>query len=351
MLFISHAVKDKPVIDKFFNLLQTGAGVLLDEAFVSSVSGADIPPGNDFVDHAKKNLIKSKLVILFITPNYYKSRFCIAELGAAWIQEKDIFPLVAPDLEREIGDNMLGTQTERVNRTGLNKLFDQLKRTMPERKYDTERWELMRKDFLSEFEELYEKLPKPEKVERQELDRAEKRASTAMEIRREAESKVKRLKQQVRELERAKDAQEVKEIRKKHSNEDEQFEAYLEEVKDEMDDLNNAVIRAIYASYTANDWSPTGQAWSSWRKELERGMDNRRIQSDGRNNPNYLSADTNHPEVERAMNALRDLDHFLSSEASHTFCTLLTEEYDIPIDLKNREFWEKVLLDGSELPE
>lgn len=321
MLFVSHAAKDKPVIDEFFKLLQTGAGVSLEEAFVSSVSGVDIPAGNDFVDDVKDNLIESDIIILFITPNYYDSRFCIAELGAAWIKEKNIFPLVAPDLEREIGDNMLGTQTERINSTGLNKLFDELKDALPERELDTERWELMRDEFLDEFEDLYDSLPKPDTVDREELEEAEDKADTAMDLRREAENEVERLKQHVRELERAKDAEEVQEIRKKYSDEDEQYQAYLNEVKDELEDLNGAVIRAVYASYTANDWTPTEQAWNYWRTELERGMDNRRIQSDGRDNPNYLSANTNHPEIERVMNALRDLDHFLSSEASPEFCS------------------------------
>ncbi|NBB72233.1 MAG: TIR domain-containing protein [Bacteroidetes bacterium] len=351
MIFISHAADDKPVVDKFFNLLQTGAGVTLEDAFVSSVSGVDIPAGEDFVAEVKRNLTSSDLLILFITSNYYESRFCIAELGAGWIENKKMFPLVAPGMDREIGSNMLGTQTERINSTGLNKLFDQLKEVLSGRKFDTDRWELMRDEFMSEFEQLYPNLPRPKKVDRGDLENAERRAETAMELRREAESRVENLEQQIRELERAKDAEEVQEIRKKYSDEDERYEAHLEDTRSKLEDLSASVIRSIYARHTANDWTPSEQAWNWWGEELEREMDSSRISSDERENPKYLSANPEHPEVGRAIHALQDLDHFLSSEISPEFSGYLTTKHDIPIDLDNREYWEKVLLEGTELPQ
>lgn len=88
IIFISHALADKPVIDDLFDLLQKGCSLRVPEIFCSSVEGAGIKTGEDFVKWVHANLVSSDLVILFLTPNYYASNFCIAEMGAAWAFKK-----------------------------------------------------------------------------------------------------------------------------------------------------------------------------------------------------------------------------------------------------------------------
>lgn len=352
MIFISHAVKDEPVIESFTSLLQTGANVSMEEIFASSISGLDIPPGNDSIAEVKESIIESDIIILFVTSNYYDSNFCIAELGASWVKNKNVFPLVAPDLDRDIGDNMLGTQTERIDREGLNKLFDELQDTLSERDFNTERWALKRNGFIEDFEAMYEDLPRPEKIDREKLDEAGKRAETAMELQREEERKVRELKQQIEELKDIKDDEEVEEVVKKYIDGDDQYEAHISEVQDILEDMSMVLIRAIYSYYTGSQWSPREQTWNWHREELERGLDSQRIQADGpRDNPDFLSANGDHPEIEEAYHALMDLDSFLTNEASPEFCERLTKKHKIPITLENREFWEKVLLEGRQLPE
>ena len=82
LIFISHASSDKPIIDDFFDLLQTGCDIRKNEAFCSSVDGAGIETGADFVKWIHDNLHKCNLAILFLTPNYFASRFCVAEMNS-----------------------------------------------------------------------------------------------------------------------------------------------------------------------------------------------------------------------------------------------------------------------------
>jgi len=103
ILFISHSIADKLVIDDLFDLLQTGCDLRREDIFCISVEGAGIKTGEDFVDWIQDKLETSNLIILFLTENYYASRFCIAEMGAAWALKSDVFPLVVPGMDRDPG--------------------------------------------------------------------------------------------------------------------------------------------------------------------------------------------------------------------------------------------------------
>lgn len=107
-IFISHAVADMPVIDYFYDLLQKSCNLQNEEIIYTSVEGAGIATGKGFVDWIKKNMKDATLVILFLTPNYYASNFCVAEMGAAWALDKDVFPLVVPGMQRDPGVVLLG---------------------------------------------------------------------------------------------------------------------------------------------------------------------------------------------------------------------------------------------------
>src|SRR5882724_6650056 len=130
-VFISHASADMPVVDKFADLLIHALGIPISEIFCTSADGLGIETGQDFVDKICENLRGSSLVLLLLSPNYYASKFCIAEMGAAWALGKDVFLLVFPDLDRDPGVVLLGRQSDRVNWRGLDNLRDRLARYWP----------------------------------------------------------------------------------------------------------------------------------------------------------------------------------------------------------------------------
>ena len=351
MIFVSHAANDKSVVDDFFILLQTGAGVVVEEAFISSTPGTGVPAGEHFVERVKSSLGETKLFIPFITPNYYASRFCIAELGAAWIKDMNIFPLVAPGMDREIGSNMLGTHTERIDRPGLNKLFDRIKEVMPARTWDTERWELMRDQFLNSFEEKYPDLPDPAVVDRSKLEAEQKRAESAMKLQAEFQAKLSDAEKQIEALKKAKDADEVREIQIAHSGEREVYSDLLNSVAKEFVPHSQVILRALYASFTNSDWSPDSNTWRWWSEDFERGIGGERLLTDDRDNPRFLSANTDHPQIRKAWNAVHSLDQFIKSKASPDLLEALEDEYELPVSMTNREYWEEVILKGQSLPE
>lgn len=74
-IFISHASRDKKLVDEFVDLLQTGIAIRQDQIVCTSLEGMGIPRGSNFVNLISEKLKGAKFVISVITPSYYESMF------------------------------------------------------------------------------------------------------------------------------------------------------------------------------------------------------------------------------------------------------------------------------------
>lgn len=88
LVFLSHASKNKNIALKLVSLLEDSGDDV--NVFCSSDEGA-IPIGKNFVDYIYKKIDESDVFLPLLTEEYYKSRFCMIELGAAisYIYQKD----------------------------------------------------------------------------------------------------------------------------------------------------------------------------------------------------------------------------------------------------------------------
>lgn len=96
-IFISHATKDKVIIEEIIELLEA-IGVDSEQIFCSSFEGYGIPLGENFLDQIKKELSSEVLVLFVLTENFYESKICLCEMGAAWALSKQHIPIVVPPL-------------------------------------------------------------------------------------------------------------------------------------------------------------------------------------------------------------------------------------------------------------
>lgn len=115
-IFISHSTLDKNEVFRFIDFLVLGMGIHRDEIFYSSKNNS-FYSGELFIEKIKAELKNCEKVICFITPNYLNSKFCLAEMGSAWIQIGKIIPVLTPpltyaDLERT---PLLGLQVRYLN--------------------------------------------------------------------------------------------------------------------------------------------------------------------------------------------------------------------------------------------
>lgn len=151
-IFISHTSADRKLAEGLFSLLQTGCGVPSGRIFCTSVDGAGIETGEHFVKWIHEHIRQARLVLLLVTRRYYESLFCVAEMGAAWALERQVFPMVMPGLPRDAGAVMIGRETKRINSKGLDDLRDRIALLHPKWKEATGRWNEKRDEYLKTVE-------------------------------------------------------------------------------------------------------------------------------------------------------------------------------------------------------
>lgn len=106
-IFLSHSSEDRRLVNEFIGFLQMGMNVNPDEIYCTSLKGT-IPTGVSFINDIKDNITQSEAVIFFMTQAYMNSKFCLAELGAAWALNQNIYPvLVNPITYGDLGHTPL----------------------------------------------------------------------------------------------------------------------------------------------------------------------------------------------------------------------------------------------------
>lgn len=122
-LFISHSSIDKDIAQNLIDFFVLGMGIPRKEIFCTSQSGT-LVSGDLFIERIRENLNGCQLIVCILSPNYLRSKFCLAEMGAAWLQTGKIIPLLVPPLRYEdLNDTpLLGLQMSYID--DEDKLFN-----------------------------------------------------------------------------------------------------------------------------------------------------------------------------------------------------------------------------------
>ena len=92
-IFISHASLDSPIGERFLEAL-IELGISKQNVFYSSSYHTGVKLGKNFHEEVKKALHSAEIVVFLLTPNFYKSEFCLNEMGAVWYSNKKIIPIL-----------------------------------------------------------------------------------------------------------------------------------------------------------------------------------------------------------------------------------------------------------------
>lgn len=152
-IFISHAFKDKDIIDEFVDkFLRLSCGYEPSDIVYTSRQTTGVEPGDGIPFFIKDNIYTSDLILFMISTNYKKSEVCMNEMGAAWALDKQTVPILLPN----ISFNKIGWLTS-LNKAikiddseGLDKLFIMLSRD----KTNAAEWNIQRKKFLKFCSEI-----------------------------------------------------------------------------------------------------------------------------------------------------------------------------------------------------
>ena len=159
-IFISHAVKDKDLVENFVdNILQLGMGISTEDIFCSSLSGMGIPSGKNFIDYLKEEIQQPKGVIVFFSKSYISSQFCMCELGATWAMTHKILPILVPPLTySDVKGVLTGIQVDKLNDADDLNRFQQTFSEILEKDVLFPQWEKKRNKFLKESESILNKM-------------------------------------------------------------------------------------------------------------------------------------------------------------------------------------------------
>lgn len=96
-VFISHAYKDRLLVDAFVNLL-TKAGIPEEQIVCSSTAGTQLHTGNSLYAELRKELTNDNVFVIFmLSENFYTSPVCLNEMGAAWIRDAKCHVILLPE--------------------------------------------------------------------------------------------------------------------------------------------------------------------------------------------------------------------------------------------------------------
>jgi hypothetical protein len=341
-VFISHCSADKVLAEKLVDiLLNNGCNVGSDRILCTSLEGMGIPAGTDsFIQFLQEQIQGAKLVILLLTENYFASIFCVCEMGAAWGMGLNVFPLVVPPLSKSDLHGVLkvAQASDILEAASLDELRDVVRDNLTS-SVKTARWNLKRDEFLKEARKIISKLPKPAKVDRSELTTAEENYAAALEELSVKNDEIALLNEKNKALGECKDAKQVKAVLAEFTDDEDQFKKLCEVAASALGQLRSATRSALYWHMRGGEFRPDRDDWDDVNaaEEIDELIDHE---------DNTCSANTEHPRVAKAEQALQELANFISEQKfddKSPFVAAFLEEYEFPLSMGNKEFWGQFL--------
>jgi hypothetical protein len=338
-IFISHATKDKEIADAFVDvILHNGLSVSINEIFCVSTDGTKIKSGEDWRKSIQENVLGAMVNFLLISPNYKESEVCMNEMGAAWMTDAIVIPLIIDPINyKTVGVIHEPTQIEKLlDEKSLDRIKDIIQDTLaiPPALIRSDRWTAKKNEFLIRVKKHVEKNPFEIPIDRtafkellQEKSSLEKTIEGLIDEKKELERLVENLK-------KAKDKSEVTAIIKNHkpSTEFQEFQEICKAVKKLLIKQPSIINGIIFKSYTG--------------KEVQIIADINRPQLDEALANGYIDEELDvrwentkeMREIEKALNKVRK---YIKGDLKSEFHEVYEEDYNSPLDINNKKFWEE----------
>jgi hypothetical protein len=338
-IFISHSVKDKEIVKAFVDIILQGAlSVPITEIFCISTDGTKIKSGEDWRNSIKDNILSAKINFLLISPNYKESEVCMNEMGAAWMTEALVLPLIIDPINyKTVGVIQEPTQIEKLLADdSLDRIRDIVKEKLAieDEFIKSDRWTTKKIEFLSTVKKHLAKFPfeiPMDKDAYKQLIQDKSDLELTIESLIDEKSGLKSL---VEKLKSAKDKTEVKAILKASSNTT-RFEEFLElcqSVKKLLDFQAPIINGIIFKSYSDKN---INIGLSVDREAIDEALAYDYID-------NELDVRWDYTKEMRAIYAaLQEVTTLINSDLGEDFQELYDENFDAPMDIHNIKFWKE----------
>ena len=349
-VFISHSSKDKELAEAIVELIQHGIGLPENEIFCSSVEGYGIPSGEDFLLYIKEQMEAPKMVILLLTPSYWKSQFCLCEMGGAWFKSHRIFPITVSAVNNnDLQAVLLTTQAFQINNdlkyNDIRKLlFDEL---IFEKKTDTQ-WDIQRRKFLDKIAKLCKNLAIPEEISIEQFLSLQSQFEESQAELNKYQQENQTLHTYIQKLESLKNTDEVNTIKQELkitiTGTSEQFEAQFEQIKKQLQEITpeKEVRFCILSDYYGQSYRADHKARRTGFPYAER-KGYIQIDLDDSGKIQGIKVLWNTKEMALLKQQLEELEKFLEEVQNiEELQSYTLEHYDTKLEPEMPRFWQKV---------
>ena len=336
-VFISHAVKDRKLAAEMVTLIEEGIGVPEREIFCSSLKGYGIPAGKNFITYIKDQLLEPKVVVLLLTPAYFESKFCLSELGAAWIKSHAIFPVLVPPLQySDVKDVLLGIQVIKIDDDiGYNELLETLREQVKCEVKSATKWDTKRRAFLKAITPLLAAVEGPSSVtaaEHAELVNKLAEAQTELDS---SEGEIRKLKKRLAATEALKDRAAVVAVQAEFADDEgeaalsDAFNDLTDQIKEYRSTLKGSAVMMFVLSDHYNQ--PYSINWYNDKPEFEAAARYKYIDLEDGERVNWSNKT-----MKALASKLRELEVFVAEHERE----LAESEGAAPLDPAAQDFWE-----------
>lgn len=339
-IFISHATKDKEIIDAFVDIILQGAlSVPIDKIFCVSTDGTKIKSGADWRDSINESLLSAKVNFLIITPNYKESEVCLNEMGAAWVTSATVLPLIIDPINyKTVGIIQEPNQIEKLlDEKSLDRIKDivQEKLEIPPALIKSDRWTAKKKEFLIVVKKHLTTTPFEVPMDRDTFNEIMKEKADLESTVNSLIDEKNELESLISDLKKAKDKTEVAAIIKKKnpSTQFQDFEELCNIVKKRLAQNDSIINGIIFKSYSRKEVTIKSEGN---KDEIDEALANDFIDEDL-----DVKWETT-KEMMKIRESLDEVSKFLEKTLKEDFYELYDENFDAPMEISNKKFWEAV---------
>ena len=151
-LFVSFADRDRTLAVRFTDFLRVGCNLNEEQVFLTA-RPSELTPGTYFAAAIRDSIQRAVMAVLLLTPAYYESHFCLAELGAVWARDLTVVPLLVPPVEyADLDGVQIGQQAGRMNDPAFLDVLRDLVTQHLGREATTPEWNRQRTEFLNDWD-------------------------------------------------------------------------------------------------------------------------------------------------------------------------------------------------------
>ncbi|WP_375200816.1 toll/interleukin-1 receptor domain-containing protein [Bacillus sp. RS11] len=343
MIFISHSTRDGDLAIKLMDLLQTQFNLQRENFFLTS--DEELKYGEDWIESIRVGMDEANLVLPLITPNFLGSQFCLCELGATWVNQKALVPIILPPLNHSaLQETPFRSWMQSLTLNSEQDLA-RLAQTMVDKnvgKVNFPRFNTRAKAFYNEVLEPFKvEMESREVISEALVTQLRKELKQFKEAYDEAEKESEQLRKENEALRDMKDKEEVKAYEYSNMEDWEMFTELVRKVSSTLRKLPKVLPSVLFQSFRYdNRKSDERGLYSPSANDELKILENRGfvVWDDGWQ-PNEI-----HPQIHTAKIAIQELKKFLDTNLTEELEVRFNEEYEgLIFDMAYSDFWEKIL--------